>query len=81
MKLLPYVDTLRRILNHSIWVNITQLMTKKQELQNRGQNLYLIFNLKFKGLMVGFSSWPLLDIRKARSLASYPTRIIYFGVL
>ena len=68
MKLLPYVATLRSILNHSIWINITQLMTQKQELlQNRGQNLYLTFNLKFKGLMVGFSSWSLLDIRRAKS--------------
>ena len=67
-QLLPCVATLRRILNHSIWINITQLMTQKQELlQNRGQNLYLTFNLKFKGLMVGFSSWLLLDIRRARS--------------
>ena len=66
MKLLPYVASLIRILNHSIWINITQLMTQKQELlQNRGQNLYLTFNLKFKGLMIGFSSWLLLDIRRA----------------
>ena len=76
MKLLLYVDTLRRILNHSIWINITQLMTQKQELlQNKGQNVYLNFNLKLKGLMVGFSSWLLLDIRKARSWASSPIGI------
>ena len=80
MKLLPYVANLRRIFNHSIWINITQLMTQKQELlQNRGQNLYLTFNLKFKGLIVGFSSWLLLDILRARSWASSPTGITQIG--